>query len=54
MRCFDYLLCCTQTIAEYMPLGVAVKLVGGETGFFLGEVRWGKDNDYSGLGVATR
>lgn len=37
-----------------MPLGVGVKLRSGETGYFLGDVKWGQDNAYSGFGIITK
>ena len=37
-----------------MPLGVGVQLRDGTSGFFLGDVKWGEGNVYSGYGVVTR
>ena len=42
-----------NAIADYMPLGTALHLHSGDSGFFLGEVRFGKDNINSGYGVLT-
>ena len=41
-------------IADYMPLGIGLQLVNKETGFFLGDVKWGVNNRNSGYGVLTR
>lgn len=37
-----------------MPLGVGVKLRSGDSGFFLGDVKWGQDNSHSGFGIVTQ
>ena len=41
-------------IADYMPLGIGLQLVNRETGFFLGDIKWGANNRNSGYGVLTR
>jgi len=43
-----------QAIADYMPMGIGIELRNGESGFFLGDVKWGPTNSHSGLGVLTR
>ena len=56
-----------QAIADYMPLGTGLFLKGSlstlsyndgiddyTSGFFLGDVKWGNNNKYSGYGVITR
>eukprot|EP01035_Chromulina_nebulosa_P019087 gene19087-24915_t len=42
-----------QAIADYMPLGVGLLLRNGETGFFLGDIKWGDRNQIEGYGVIT-
>lgn len=42
-----------QAIADYMPLGIGLHLKNGESGFFLGDVKWGNNNANSGLGVIS-
>lgn len=37
-----------------MPLGIGLQLRTGESGFFLGDVKWGDVNSNSGFGVLTR
>ena len=43
-----------QAIADYMPLGIGLQLYNKETGFFLGDLKWGNNNMNSGYGVLTR
>lgn len=42
-----------QAIADYMPLGIGMQLYNKESGFFLGDVKWGTNNRNSGYGVLT-
>jgi superfamily II RNA helicase len=43
-----------MAIADYMPLGIGIKLQNEESGYFLGDVKWGVGNVNSGLGVFTK
>eukprot|EP01038_Epipyxis_sp_PR26KG_P007528 gene7528-10254_t len=43
-----------QAITDYMPLGIGIFLRNGDSGYFLGDVKWGKNNLNSGYGVMTR
>ena len=43
-----------QAIADYMPLGIGLQLRNGETGFFLGDVKWGPNNRNSGFGLLCK
>lgn len=43
-----------QAIADYMPLGAGLLLRNGDSGFFLGDVKWGQRNENGGFGVITR
>jgi hypothetical protein len=37
-----------------MPLGIGLQLRNGDSGFFLGDVKWGNNNANNGFGVLTR
>jgi hypothetical protein len=37
-----------------MPLGIGLQLRNEETGFFLGDVKWGATNANNGFGVMTK
>lgn len=43
-----------QSVIEYMPLGIALMLGNSKSGYFLGDCRWGEDNQQSGYGVITK
>lgn len=43
-----------QAIADYMPLGIGLQLLNDESGFFLGDVKWGDRNQKNGYGVMTK
>lgn len=43
-----------MAIADYMPLGTGLLLRNDESGFFLGDVKWGNRNEFHGFGVLTR
>jgi hypothetical protein len=43
-----------QAITDYMPLGVGLLLRNDESGYFLGDVKWGNSNQNKGFGVLTR
>ena len=44
----------SQAIADYMPIGMGLLLRNNESGYFLGDVKWGANNAYNGFGVLTR
>ena len=41
-----------NAIADYMPMGIGLKLKNGDYGYFLGDVNWGISR-YDGFGVIT-
>ena len=43
-----------NAIADYMPMGIGLLLKNDQTGFFLGDVKWGIKNNYNGFGVVTK
>jgi hypothetical protein len=44
----------SQAIADYMPIGMGLLLRNNESGYFLGDVKWGANNAHNGFGVLTR
>lgn len=43
-----------NAIADYMPMGIGLRLKTGEQGYFLGDIRWGVTERYNGFGVVTQ
>ena len=37
-----------------MPIGMGILLRNNESGYFLGDVKWGANNAHNGFGVLTR
>lgn len=37
-----------------MPIGMGLLLRNNESGYFLGDVKWGANNAHNGFGVLTR